>query len=308
MKELLRTTTAYRTIAGYAKAGELPHATLVVFPDGKYLRALLTECAKAYFSADERVLRLVQEERYPDCIFLPAAGGRLTADDCARIVDESVLRPMEADKKLFVLDAFHTATPLIQNKLLKLLEEPPAGVYFLLGATAEFSVLPTILSRVRKLTEPPFSEEAVASALERMRGSEEGIARAAAASGGVVSLAEMLLDGGEVFRLAEQFLREENLEELCRSLDKSAEKKTFFAAVRLYLRDALLHQQGFSRFASLGEREVSGIDVPAGALVSAMELVSEAERNTEFNANFSQAAYALALGIREEKLKWQKLS
>ena len=94
MKELFRATTAYRTIAGYASSGELPHATLVVFPDGKYLRALLTECAKAYFPADERVSRLIGEERYSDCIFLPAAGGRLTADDCARIVDESLLRPM----------------------------------------------------------------------------------------------------------------------------------------------------------------------------------------------------------------------
>ena len=308
MKELLRTTTAYRTIAGYASSGELPHAALVVFPDGKYLRSLLAECAKAYFPADERVLRLVSEERYPDCVFLPAAGGKLTTDDCARIVDESLLRPMEADKKLFVLDAFHTATPLIQNKLLKLLEEPPEGVYFLLGATAEFSVLPTILSRVRKLSEPPFSEEAVAGAIKRMRGSEDGVARAAAASGGVVSLAEMLLDGGEVFRLAEQFLKDENIEELCRALEKKAEKKTFFAAVRLYLRDALLYEQGFSRFMALEEKEVSGMDIPAGAIVSAIDLVAQAERNTEFNANFSQAAYALALGIREEKLKWQKLS
>ena len=86
------------------------------------------------------------------------------------------------------------------------------------------------------------------------------------------------------------------------------EKKTFFAAVRLYLRDTLLHRQGFGRFASLGEREVSGIDIPAGALVTAISLVAEAERNTEFNAGFGQAAYALALGIREEKSKWQKLS
>ena len=308
MKELLRATTAYRTIAGYASAKELPHATLVVFPDGKYLRALLRECAKAYFPAEERISRLVGEERYPDCIYLPAEGGKLTTDDCARMVDESLLRPMEADKKLFVLDAFHTATPLIQNKLLKLLEEPPQGVYFLIGATAEFSLLPTILSRVRKLAEPPFSEEAVASALRRMRGEERGIARAAAASGGVVSLAEMLLDGEDAFRLAECFLKEDGIEELCRSLDKSAEKKTFFAAVRLYLRDALLHAEGFSRFAALGEGEVRGIDIPAGALVKAMELIAEAERNTEFNANFGQAAYALALQIREEKLKWQKLS
>ena len=195
MRELLRSTKAYRAIASDAQSGRRSHAYLVLFPDETYLRALLRECAKAFFGAKDssREAELIGEEMYSDCLYLPAAGAKLTVDDGARIVDESLLRPVEGDKKLFVLDNFHNASALVQNKLLKVLEEPPEGVHFLIGATAAFSVLPTVLSRVKKLEEPPFSEEAVLKALsEKYPGKD--VRACAAASGGVFSAAELLLN------------------------------------------------------------------------------------------------------------------
>lgn len=75
-------------------------------------------------------------------------------EDAERILEESALKPVEGNKKLFVAGDFAEATTQAQNKLLKLLEEPPEGVYFLLGATVSFSVLPTILSRTEKLEIP----------------------------------------------------------------------------------------------------------------------------------------------------------
>lgn len=312
MKELLRGTNIYRTIAAEARAGELPHTVLALFPDEKYLRALLKECAKAIFLAEDgtRTERLIDEESYADCLFFPAAGGKLSAEDGARILDESALRPLEGEKKLFVLDAFHTVSPIVQNKLLKALEEPPAGVYFLLGATESSAVLPTVLSRASKLTEPPFSEETVERALVR-GGAGEGAREAAAACGGVYSLAETLLaGGGEEFRLAERFLSGEDAERLCREIGDRKEKRAFFAAVRLYLRDMLFYATGREEFAAMRNERVARLArrYPAGALLSAIGMVSEAERDLKFNTNFSQAAYALALGIREETEKWNKLS
>lgn len=313
MKRLLRSTSAYQQIAAGAARGEQPHAALVLFPDEKLLRPLLTECAVAFFGAKDgsREARLIEREQFSDCLFFPEAGGKLTADLGARIIDESILRPLEGTKKLFVLDAFHTVTPLVQNKLLKVIEEPPEGVYFLLGAAAEYSVLPTVLSRAVKFAVPPFPEEDIAEALKRERPDASGIEEAAAASGGLYSVAESLVsDGGAQFRLAEEFLLTGEPETFCRTLSDKQDKRLFFAALGQVLRDAAFLALGQEKFMKLKSREIARIaeKYPAGALQSAVGFVWRAEKEIGFNANFAQCALALAVSIGKEKEKWNKLS
>ena len=68
MRELFSSTTAYRTIAPGAQRNAQAHFTLVLFPDGRYLRDLLTLCAEAFFGAAEgsRVQKLIAAESYAD--------------------------------------------------------------------------------------------------------------------------------------------------------------------------------------------------------------------------------------------------
>ena len=312
MKELLRETLGYRRILADARAGRQPHTALILFSDAAHLRSLLKECAKAFFLAEEgsRTALLIEKESFPDCLFFPQAGAKLTVDDAARILEESLLRSVEGEKKLFVLDAFHTAGALVQNKLLKVLEEPPEGVSFLLGAAQEHAVLPTVLSRTEKFREPPFAEESVLKALYRMYPAEKGAERAAAASGGILSQAERLLaGGGESFRLAEEFLLGDAPEAFCRRADK-LDKDAFFAALELLLRDMLFLKTGQERFSSRtdGSARTLAERYPAGVILSALEGVREAQKRVNFNAGLGQTLYALALSIKEEEKRWQKLS
>lgn len=313
MQRLLRSTTAYKAIRADAQRENASHAVLVVFPDEKYLRPLLRECAKAFFGADDgaRTAELLDKETYADCLFFPAAGGKLTAEDGARIIDESLLRPVEGSKKLFVLDGFHNASAIVQNKLLKILEEPPQGVFFLIGAASEYPVLPTVLSRVKKFAESPFPEEAVYAALGRMYPAQAGAREAAAACGGILSVAEELLSGGgEEFRLAEKLLSGRDTELLCREIGERKEKKAFLSALRLVLRDMLLIKTGGRKYAARASAATVSLaeEYPAGAVISAIERVAEAEKQITFNANFGQCVEALAIGIGKEKIKWQRLS
>lgn len=308
MKELLRCTTAYRKMKSDAAGGTAAHTTLVLFSDEPLLRPLLKECAKAFFGAEEgeRIASLIEKESFLDCKFYPAAGEKYTADGINEILDESALLPVEGTKKLFVLDAFHTATPLIQNKLLKVLEEPPAGVYFLLGATAEHTVLPTVLSRAKKLSCMPFAEEQIGAALVRRYGNREGVLEAAAASGGSYSAAETLLSGGgEEFALAERFLAGDDVESICRALNEK-KIRTFLSAVRLVARDALFLQRGAEGARKSEACAKIARDLPAGVLISAIGYVTDAEREIRFNANAAQAALALARRIEREKQVWQR--
>lgn len=52
------------------------------------------------------------------------------------------------------------------NKMLKLLEEPPAHTYFILVSVHPDQLLQTIRSRVQTIVVPPLSEEEIATALE----------------------------------------------------------------------------------------------------------------------------------------------
>ncbi len=310
MEKLLSGTVSFQTIMEDARADRRAHAVLVVFPDAEYLRPLLRMCAKAFFLAEEgtRTARLLDEENYPDCLFLPEPQGKLTAEAGARILEESALLPMEGDKKLFVLDRFQTVTPLVQNKLLKVFEEPPEGVYFLLGTTNAHAVLPTVVSRMKKIEEPPFSKEELVSALKRMHPEGARAEEAAAASGGMLSAAERLLSGGgESFSLAERFLSGE-AETVSRALEKG-DISAFLSALRQLLYDMLLLSTGKERYA-IGSEAARRLqrEYPAGAILSALALVEKAEREATFNANAAQCALALAVGIGKEKARWQKLS
>lgn len=301
MKNLLRSTTVYRAL----KRGEEFRTALVLFADGKYLRALLKECAKAFFGAEDgsRVAQLIDEEGFSDCLFYPAEGGKLTVDDCAAISEESLLAPVEGDKKLFVLDNFQASAALVQNKLLKILEEPPEGVYFLLGAESEFSVLPTVRSRVKKFELAPFSEESVEEALLcAYPGRAAEVKQAAGACGGVYSLAESLLSGGDEFALAREFLTLSDPERFCRMMGERKDKKEFFSALKSILRNMLFLSAGQGKYASAREEA----PLPAGAALGALRLVFKAETEMQFNVNFASCLYSLALGIKEEKKKWQR--
>lgn len=58
----------------------------------------------------------------------------------------------EQTRFFFVLDKAHTLTTAAANRLLKLLEEPPAGYHFLLLANNKNVLLPTIISRSYVIT------------------------------------------------------------------------------------------------------------------------------------------------------------
>ena len=306
MITLLHSTNAY-----LAMKRDVAPATLIVFPDAKYLRTLLKECAKAFFgTSNERRCTLIDEESFSDCLILPKEGAKLSVDDCSRVIDESLLHPVEEKKKLFVLDAFDTASQLVQNKLLKILEEPPQGVYFLLGATSEGAVLPTVFSRMRKISVPPFAEEEVLAALQRGYARDPGLQRAAAASGGVYSLAEELLAGGDNFRIAERLFEGKDLERLSREAADIKDRRALFAALALTARDLLLYRTGQGQFASLKDESLKALagEYSEGALLSAARFIQSAEREVQFNASMRQCLYILGLRIQEEKTRWQKLS
>lgn len=75
--------------------------------------------------------------------------------DAASILDD-VYKSSYSGNKVYIINNIDLATVPAQNKLLKILEEPPKNVYFILNTTNPSSVLQTILSRAIKISLKPF--------------------------------------------------------------------------------------------------------------------------------------------------------
>ena len=197
MKELISATAAYSAFSGDIAQGRLSHAYMLHFKDGMNMRAVLKIFALRFFGFSEDCAdgKRVLNESYSDLKIYPEDGKKFTADSASALLADCVLKPVEGDKKLVVVSGFENTAPIIQNKLLKTLEEPCEGVYFLLGTTALAPVLDTVKSRVKTLTVPPFSADDIFSALERK--GHNSLNRAAAENcGGILGVAEGMVGGG----------------------------------------------------------------------------------------------------------------
>ena len=318
MVELLKRTQAYRLLEKECAGNACSHAYLLLFNDSKNLRFSLKEFAKLLFIGgveQERREKLIDEDAFSDCLCFPAEGKKLTVEDAEKIREEALLSPIEGERKVFILSDFAEANVQTQNKLLKLLEEPPKGVVFLLGATSSFSVLPTVLSRTKKLEILPFSIEEVTACLARIyenKHTMDALKLCAAASGGIVGEAQNLLEGGYYKTLLDGafslvLAEEHRLPTLVKTLGETKHKKELLALLRLIFRDALLmkmNAQPYRRALLLQSEKLkvqeAAMKYSRSALLYAQEALSKAELEVQFNAVFPQCLEICLAKIRSK--------
>ena len=71
-------------------------------------------------------------------------------DDVRLLRDEAIYSPANAKKRVYIIDEVHMLSRAAFNALLKILEEPPEHLLFILATTELNKVLPTILSRCQR--------------------------------------------------------------------------------------------------------------------------------------------------------------
>ena len=321
MQTLLQATQAYKIVQNEQRENRLSHAYLLLLDDGKNLRDALKVFAKLLLVGDRqddeanRIAKLIQTESFSDCLFYPAPGKKLTVEDANAIHEECTLSPVEGEVKLFVLGDFAEANTQTQNKLLKLLEEPPKHVLFLLGATSAFPVLTTVLSRTKKLEIPAFDVEQVTECLQRiypMQYDDETLRFCAAASGGTVGGAQNLLEDGQYKTLTEQAFSlilapSHKLPTAVKAVAETKHQREFLSTLRLIFRDALLLKSNIpnaNKFLLLRSEKEKMQQIATvyalNALIYAQNALSDAEKQVKFNAVFPQCIELLIAKIRAE--------
>lgn len=159
--------TVAETLTAMLAAERLPHTLLFYGARGLGKKTLCRHMAAALLGEDASCVRRILEDKHPDVRFVEHSGARqgFSVETLRELAADAALRPNEAGGKVYILaDCGQISIPA-QNTLLKLLEEPPPGVYFFLTAESRAVFLPTILSRAVSVGLSPVTEEQCRNAL-----------------------------------------------------------------------------------------------------------------------------------------------
>jgi len=240
----VRRSSAYRSIAADIERGELSHAYFIQSEDKDAVDALFAliamrvYCPTACGKCAECHKVLMRSK--PDVKYLAEGAENFTVAEMTEVTEDAGMTAFEGGRKLYFFKNFENLADPPQNKFLKTLEEPFDKVHFFLSAASTATVLPTILSRVKQIVFPAFSEQTVKDALIKSGVSAERAARGARLSQG------SLTRGGE-FAADEDFLRHiTEVTDLLLGLKSSAD------AYR-YLRDGIFSKERIARTLSIFE-------------------------------------------------------
>ena len=113
--------------------------------------------------------------------------------EAAEIIRKLNLKSFESDFKIMIIWLPEKMNPETANKLLKMIEEPPAKTLFILVSEEDDKLLPTITSRCQHIRIPAISSGNLSAHLERVAGIEPVRASeiAAIANGNMVRAMEL---------------------------------------------------------------------------------------------------------------------
>ena len=140
-------------------------SSLVLVPRGPKRADQGRRLAAPLISDEPRQRQLVLQGIHPDLIELAPPPGRETIgiDQVREVIRQGQFTPTQAKRKVCVIARAEALTIEASNALLKVLEEPPRNLVFLLLAAYTGDILPTILSRCRVVRiAPPLQKDLLA--------------------------------------------------------------------------------------------------------------------------------------------------
>ena len=188
-----------RAVAQLQAAARAPvHAYLLVGPRGAgkraAARALAGELLAAGASPEDqaRHRQLARAEQHPDLVLIVPEGRSLRRTEADVIITEGSRSPIEGQRKVIVVDRFHTAEPEAAASLLKTIEEPPPTTVFVLLAEEVPPEHVTIASRCVRVDLPAVPAAAIAELLVAEGADATTAAAIADAAAGNVDRARLL--------------------------------------------------------------------------------------------------------------------
>jgi len=144
-----------RALDSFVQQQKIPHAIMFNGQQGcgKFTLAVIFAKNVLSFGLDrqkaDRIAHLIDEKIHPDVSIVTGNDrGLISVDTIRGIGSHLQSAPNEGDRKIIIIKDCDQMNEQAQNALLKMLEEPPAHVLFLLTCNRQGKLLPTIKSRV----------------------------------------------------------------------------------------------------------------------------------------------------------------
>jgi DNA polymerase III subunit delta' len=213
---------SFRDILGHKKQIEIlqkalsrkriGHTYLFSGPSAVGKKTLAVELARAfncekgdmlYDSCDScNSCRKIQRGNHPDYFLVAPSGQFIRIDAIREIQDKMKFKPLEAIRRVFIIDDADKMNDQAANALLKTLEEPSLSNILILITNRPYSLLPTVISRCLHIRFNPLSIEMVAQFLIDRIGIDEqkALLLAALSSGSIGRALELNSDEVIAFR------------------------------------------------------------------------------------------------------------
>lgn len=243
-------------------------SALVCSSGGEIPCGVCSNCKKAAADSHADILLYSVEDK-------PKA---FKVDIVREIRNKAYIVPNEANKKVFILENSHTMGVEGQNAILKILEEPPAYVNFVLLCSSKSGFLPTVLSRsvVYNLGQA-YSAEDESLPKEKILEAASGIAKSVIA-----------LDHMEIVKAAAVFEKDQKLMRAALPVIQ----EIFAAALRI----KYSAQDGSDDFGSLPAELAPKLS--RRSLLTIIDCIDELIKSQQLNANHNLMVTALCTKLR----------
>lgn len=188
------------------ESGDIQHAMLFTGPEGvgkltvaKIMAAgiLCENRSQGEACGSCHSCRMLARGAHPDLYVLSPEGNNIKIEQVRSMQREMTMSPCESQKRVCIIETAETMTDQAANSLLKILEEPPAYLVFILTANQRYRLLDTVISRCRLFPFQPVSAALIADTLTGKGVETRKALTAARLSGGRIGTAYALAaDGG----------------------------------------------------------------------------------------------------------------
>lgn len=145
--------SVYSRIEALVRSGSLPHTVVFEGEKSKDVSDYFANCVVC--SGENKPCggckdcEKAQKGVHPDIIKLYPSGAMkgYPIEEIRKIKEDAFVLPNEAENKVYIFNDVDNISAVSQNALLKILEEPPSRVVFVLNCKSKTHLLDTIISR-----------------------------------------------------------------------------------------------------------------------------------------------------------------
>lgn len=282
LERLVGNETVKQGLLAAMQSGRLAHSILFCAEEGCGA-GFAARCLAAdflYRDAAQSAAR-VMEGKSPDVLVLQGSGaaGEIKIDDVRTVRREVYATSLSAAGRVVIVKGAHRLNASSANALLKVMEEPPEGVLFLLTAPDEASVMATIKSRCCIYTLAPVSQKECEREVRRLVPDGQDVPALCRAFGGRIgSVLRVLTDENE-----------QHILQSARAMMQAAAKRdeyTVLMQAALYEKDRFGAQRLCSILAQLCAAELFGGEILSPGIAARMvNACGEAHRQLSANVN-----------------------